>query len=50
MKQDRWPGEPEKCMCTRMAVATLEETLDCPVGWLWVPGTGFVHAPKWWPR
>lgn len=29
----RWTGEPDRCMCTRMIVDTLEETLSCPGGW-----------------
>jgi hypothetical protein len=48
MNRDRWPGEPARCQCTRTVAATLEETLDCPRGWLWRPGTGWVHAPRWW--
>ena len=38
-----WPGEPEQCTCTRLVVATLEETLGCPAGWRYAPGTGWVH-------
>jgi hypothetical protein len=43
-----WTGEPGKCTCPRMVVATLAETLGCPCGcpcgWLWRPGIGFVHV------
>jgi hypothetical protein len=42
-----WPGEPVQCQCARTVVASIEETLDCPRGWKWVPGTGWVHS---WPR
>ena len=41
-----WTGQPTTCRCTRTAVATLEETLDCPYAWLEVPGTGWVHT-RW---
>lgn len=42
---EHWLGEPAQCTCARMVVATLEETLGCPAGWRWVPGTGWVHVP-----
>ena len=41
---ERWPGQPETCTCTRMVVATIEETLACPYGWRYAPGTGWVHV------
>ena len=41
-----WPGEPARCTCTRMVEATLEETLDCPAGWRWLPwAASWIHAP-----
>jgi hypothetical protein len=44
-----WPGQPLRCTCTRMVVATLEETLGCPFGWRYVPGTGWAHPrPARW--
>ena len=39
-----WTGEPAQCRCTLPAVATLEETLDCPYAWVEVPGAGWVHT------
>jgi hypothetical protein len=41
-----WAGEPGRCECSRVIVATIDETLTCPYGWRWVPGTGWVHS---WP-
>ncbi len=41
-----WPGQPAACTCTRMITAAIEDTLACPGGWRWVPGTGWVHR---WP-
>jgi hypothetical protein len=41
----RWAGEPDKCRCTCMVVATIEETMECPRDWRWVPEIGmWVHA------
>jgi len=40
---ERWPAEPERCECARMIVADLAETLDCPLPWRYVAGTGWVH-------
>lgn len=47
-----WAGQPERCTCRRMVVATIEETLDCPAGWRYAPGIGWLHPfpPKWTPR
>ncbi len=37
------PGEPAECTCTRMVVPAIGETLDCPLAWRYVPGTGWLH-------
>lgn len=39
-----WPGEPKACKCSRMVVADLAETLDCPAGWYGFAGIGWVHT------
>jgi hypothetical protein len=38
------PGEPVRCTCKQVAVATLEETLTCPAGWIGIKGLGWFHA------
>jgi hypothetical protein len=38
------PGEPVTCTCKQVAVATLEETLACPAGWIGIKGLGWFHA------
>jgi hypothetical protein len=44
-----WPGEPRTCTCTLLAVATLEETLGCPLPWRYAPGAGWLHPlPARW--
>jgi hypothetical protein len=40
-----WPGEPDKCRCTRLYVETIDETLGCPRGWRWLQRARlWVHA------
>jgi len=40
---------PDTCGCTRLVVATLEETLSCPAGWRYAPGIGWLHPiPARW--
>lgn len=41
--QRRWIGEPEKCTCRRIVVATIGETLSCPLGWRYDPRFGWLH-------
>ena len=38
------PSEPVRCTCKQVAVATLEETLACPAGWIGIKGLGWFHA------
>ena len=38
------PGEPVRCTCKQVAVATLEETLACPARWIGLAGLGWFHA------
>jgi hypothetical protein len=32
-----------ECTCTRVHVATRDETLTCPAAWMEVPGQGWFH-------
>lgn len=38
-----WAGEPQRCECRQMVVADLAGTLNCPLPWRYVDGTGWVH-------
>lgn len=35
--------EPARCACSRVIVATVEETLECPGNWWWT-GTAWAHV------
>lgn len=39
-----WAGEPRRCTCTTMVVATLEETLGCPFMWSQLPSGDWAHV------
>jgi hypothetical protein len=36
--------KPARCTCTVARVATLAETLDCPMVWMYAPGQGWFHV------